>query len=70
MAQSLRIAGPAIRSGERVSGRPVRIVNPDGEVQLEQRIFGRRREYATQKEFVAQLQQQELLRNFRLNPWG
>src|SRR3954465_29524 len=64
MAQSLRIANPAISNRERASRRPVRIVNLDAEVPQDRRIFGRQREYATREEFVAQLQQQELLRTF------
>ena len=70
MAQSLRISNPAISYGERASRRPVRIVTLDAEGERERRVFGRRREYATQKEFVAQLQRQEQLRTFRLNPWA
>jgi hypothetical protein len=69
MTQILSIATPMAKTSNRTSPRPVRIVQPSAETPRERRIFSRQREYATQKEFVAQLQQHDLLRSFRLNPW-
>jgi hypothetical protein len=70
MEQTLRLANSTMAQRTTNQQRPVRIVNLEGEPLHERRIFGQDREYATPQEFAAQLQQGELLRSFRINPWG